>query len=104
VPTDAHHHRYLQFLVVHGGRRTALAHHLRYWLRERWIFHVQFNGQDAWMVELMPESGPERLYRPDASITGWRKLGEQARGSEQPSGPQMEEQTEEGLALAGQRR
>jgi hypothetical protein len=55
-------------------------HNLRYWLLERWRFHVQFNNQDAWMVELMPESGPERLYRPDASITGWRRLCDNARG------------------------
>jgi nitrite reductase/ring-hydroxylating ferredoxin subunit len=104
VPTDAHHHRYLQFLVVHGAPRTALAHHLRYWLRERWVFHVQFNGQDAWMVELMPESGPERLYRPDASITGWRKLGQQARGQERPEPVEPAQVLHEDRVLAAQRR
>jgi phenylpropionate dioxygenase-like ring-hydroxylating dioxygenase large terminal subunit len=103
VPTDAHHHRYLQFLVVHGGLRQAVAHHLRYWLRERWVFHVQFNGQDAWMVELMPESGPERLYRPDASITGWRRLCEHARGEDQAETPPTEE-SPEALAVIGQER
>jgi hypothetical protein len=84
VPTDREHHRYLQFLVVRGGALTALKHHLRYWLWVRWVFHGQFNNQDRWMVELMPESGPERLYRPDASITGWRRLCEQARGETHP--------------------
>jgi hypothetical protein len=29
-------------------------------------------GQDQWMIELM-DSPPERLYRPDVSITSWRK-------------------------------
>jgi hypothetical protein len=28
----------------------------------------------------MPETVPERLYRPDVSITAWRRLCEQARG------------------------
>jgi hypothetical protein len=31
------------------------------------------------MVRLMPETTPERLYRPDVSITAWRRLCEQAR-------------------------
>lgn len=91
VPTDRQHHRYLQFLVVHGGALKAIQHQLRYWLRERWVFHVQFNNQDAWMVELMPESGPERLYRPDASITGWRRLCEHARGEEESAEQRAEE-------------
>ena len=52
---------------------------------------MQFNNQDAWMVELMPESGPERLYRPDASITGWRKLCESARGEDQDVAEEVEE-------------
>jgi hypothetical protein len=28
----------------------------------------------------MPMTAPERLYRPDASITAWRRLCEHARG------------------------
>ena len=34
------------------------------------------------MVELMPETSPERLFRPDVSITAWRRLCEHARGEE----------------------
>ena len=34
---------------------------------------------------LTPDSAPERLYRPDASITAWRKLCEQARGAPPPA-------------------
>jgi len=79
-PVDTDHHRYFQLMVVHGSWLRRAMFWLTYWLYRRWIFHVQFNNQDAWMVELMPETGPERLFRPDASITAWRRLCEQARG------------------------
>ena len=80
VPIDEQHHRYVQ---LHSMRATGLWAWLfraRYWLYRRWINHVQFNNQDAWILELMPESPPERLFRPDVAITEWRRLCEQARG------------------------
>jgi Homotrimeric ring hydroxylase len=53
---------------------------LAYWLWWRWLAHVQFNGQDAWMVKLMDpfyseQDGwkRERLYRPDIGLTAWRR-------------------------------
>lgn len=88
VPVDGRHHRYFQFSVkwITGwsGRRFRWA----YWLWWRWLAHVQFNGQDAWMVELMDpfyseEDGwhRERLFRPDVGLTAWRKhCHENARG------------------------
>jgi phenylpropionate dioxygenase-like ring-hydroxylating dioxygenase large terminal subunit len=82
VPIDEHQHRYLQFLVTRARGLGALFYRLRYFLYRRWLFHVQFNNQDAWMVELMPETSPERLFRPDVSITAWRRLCEHARGEE----------------------
>src|SRR5262249_47280978 len=88
---DKDHHRYYQFLVRHETGAKAALFRLRYWLYRRWIFHVQFNNQDARMVELMPETAPERLFRPDASITAWRHLCEHARG-EEPPGQSPEEQ------------
>jgi hypothetical protein len=84
VPVDRDHHRYLQFLVTRARGWQALEYRLRYWLYRRWLFHVQFNNQDGWMVSLMPETGPERLFRPDASITAWRRLCEHARGVPPP--------------------
>jgi phenylpropionate dioxygenase-like ring-hydroxylating dioxygenase large terminal subunit len=84
VPTDHGHHRYLQFLVTRAHGRQEAAYRLRYWLYRRWLFHGQFNSQDASMVELMPEMGPERLFRPDVSITAWRRLCEHARGAAPP--------------------
>jgi phenylpropionate dioxygenase-like ring-hydroxylating dioxygenase large terminal subunit len=85
VPVDRERHRYLQFLVTRATGKDALEYRLRYWLYRRWLFHGQFNSQDASMVELMPEMGPERLFRPDVSITAWRRLCEHARGAEAPA-------------------
>jgi phenylpropionate dioxygenase-like ring-hydroxylating dioxygenase large terminal subunit len=83
-PVDKDHHRYYQFLVKQVSGAQAALFRAQYWLYRRWIFHVQFNNQDARMVELMPETSPERLFRPDASITAWRRLCEHARGEEPP--------------------
>ena len=85
VPLDRDHHRYLQFLVTRGSGKQALEYRLRYWTYRRWLFHGQFNNQDGSMVELMPENGPERLFRPDVSITAWRRLCEHARGAPPPA-------------------
>ena len=78
VPTTIGHHRYLQTVVRHTSGFNALLFRLRYWAYIRWIFHVEFNNQDASMVETM-QTPPEILYRPDRSIIGWRKLCEDAR-------------------------
>ena len=66
--------------MTHARGLDALKAHAYFWTNYRWVQLVQFNNQDAWMVRLMPETTPERLYRPDVSITAWRKLCEQARG------------------------
>ncbi|WJR76882.1 Rieske 2Fe-2S domain-containing protein [Bradyrhizobium sp. NP1] len=80
VPTKAGHHRYAQVLVKHTNAFNRLFLRLRYWTYIRWIFHVSFNNEDAWMVELT-ETPPEQLYRPDLSIIEWRKMCENARGT-----------------------
>jgi phenylpropionate dioxygenase-like ring-hydroxylating dioxygenase large terminal subunit len=77
VPTKAGHHRYLQFVVKHASGPAALAFRLRYWLALRWIFHVQFNDQDASMVERM-RTPPEQLFGPDHSLIAWRRLCEES--------------------------
>jgi phenylpropionate dioxygenase-like ring-hydroxylating dioxygenase large terminal subunit len=87
APVDARHHRYYQFLVKRARGPAALRYRAEYWGWRRWVNHVQFNNQDAWMVELMPETMPERLFRPDVSITAWRKLCEHARGEELAEAP-----------------
>jgi phenylpropionate dioxygenase-like ring-hydroxylating dioxygenase large terminal subunit len=82
-PIDADHHRYFQVMVARANRIGRLRFWLEYWLYRRWLF-VQFNGQDTEMIRLMPMTGPERLYRPDASITAWRRLCEHPRGAAPP--------------------
>jgi hypothetical protein len=46
-----------------------------YWTIVRWIFHGQFNDEDALMVDVM-DAPPERLYRPDKAIIAWREMCE----------------------------
>src|SRR5262245_13647080 len=82
VPVDGRNHRYLQFLVTRVRGVKALTFRIKYWSYRRWLFHGQFNSQDGWMVGLMPDTVPERLFRPDSSITAWRRLCESARGRE----------------------
>jgi phenylpropionate dioxygenase-like ring-hydroxylating dioxygenase large terminal subunit len=91
VPVDERHHRYLQFHVTQASGPSEWEFRGRYWLYRRWINHIQFNNQDLWMIRLMPESPPERLFRPDLSITAWRKLCEHARG-EAPMDTTLDEQ------------
>ena len=51
----------------------------------RWLFHGQFSGQDARMVEAT-DAPPERLYRPDVSLTEWRKLCEETEAARSAPG------------------
>lgn len=80
VPVDERHHRYFQFSVKWTTGLRALAFRAAYWTWWRWLAHVQFNGQDAWMVKLMDpfyaeQDGwqREKLYRPDVGLTAWRR-------------------------------
>jgi phenylpropionate dioxygenase-like ring-hydroxylating dioxygenase large terminal subunit len=76
VPEDADHHRYIQLLVAWPENSLEdLLFRIHYAIYIRWVFHGRFTGQDAWMVRLM-DVPPERLYRPDSSITEWRRLVE----------------------------
>ena len=76
VPADRGHYRYLVLAVawVSGWRR--LTWWLRYWLYILWVHHYNFNNQDLRVVRLQGESHPERLFRPDVSITAWRHMVE----------------------------
>jgi phenylpropionate dioxygenase-like ring-hydroxylating dioxygenase large terminal subunit len=88
VPVDDDNHLYVQFLVRWTRNPLQrLLHHLQYRLFYKWLFHLQFNGQDASMVEWVTrDDGPERLFRPDKSVTAWRRMVEQSkRGVPVPS-------------------
>ena len=80
VPVDESHHRYFQFSAMRATGAGAMRFRLAYWAWWRWLAHVQFNGEDAWIVKLMDpfyseEDGwcRERLFRPDIGLTAWRK-------------------------------
>jgi nitrite reductase/ring-hydroxylating ferredoxin subunit len=77
VPSTEDEYIYVQLFVQFRTGFAATLAKLRYLLFVRWLFHGQFTGQDRWMVEAM-HAPPERLYRPDVSITRWRALCEQA--------------------------
>jgi phenylpropionate dioxygenase-like ring-hydroxylating dioxygenase large terminal subunit len=73
VPIDSHTTRNFQMLAgpYAGARGTAFK--AQYWLWHRWVFHLLFNGQDERIISRLDYSAPERLYRPDRSITDLRK-------------------------------
>lgn len=105
VPTAAGKHRYLQFLLRRRGGLHALQFKLWYWLWFRWLFHVQFNNQDASVVELM-KTPPERLYRPDMSLIAWRHLCEResaggATAMEPPEVLYAQQESEQSVLLNG---
>lgn len=75
VPVDNDSHRYVGIMVnfLHGW--STLRFYVKYLGAIRWLFHGQFSGQDRWMVDIT-DAPPERLYRPDLSLTAWRNLAE----------------------------
>ncbi|GAA2404641.1 hypothetical protein GCM10010191_10470 [Actinomadura vinacea] len=72
VPVDADHVRYVQIMVRFEDGPKAAVFKAKYLSWIRWLFHGQFTGQDAWMVDVM-DAPPEKLYRPDLSLTAWRR-------------------------------
>jgi len=81
VPVDEDSHIYVQIATMNRGPLENLRFRLYYRLWVRWVFHGMFNDEDRLMVDVM-DAPPERLYRPDVSITEWRKLVEEtARGA-----------------------
>jgi phenylpropionate dioxygenase-like ring-hydroxylating dioxygenase large terminal subunit len=82
VPVDLAHHLYLQVLVRWSSNPFVQAFFwLRYQLYWRLVFHIMFNGQDGAMVEwITRDDEPERLFRPDKSVTQWRQMVERSLG------------------------
>lgn len=86
VPVDADRVRYVQLMVRFETGWRAQLFKATYLAAIRWLFHGQFTAQDAWMVDVM-DAPPERLYRPDLSITALRRHVEQADVVLQPTEP-----------------
>ncbi|GAA4730885.1 hypothetical protein GCM10023350_12750 [Nocardioides endophyticus] len=76
VPVDEDTVRYVQIMVRFEKGTKATAFKAKYLGAIRWLFHGQFTAQDAWMVDVM-DAPPEKLYRPDLSLTAWRRHIEQ---------------------------
>lgn len=73
VPTTEDEHLYVGMMVQFKTGLRGAWYRLRYLAGIRWLFHGNFSGQDAWMVE-ETDAPPEQLYRPDLSLTAWRRL------------------------------
>jgi phenylpropionate dioxygenase-like ring-hydroxylating dioxygenase large terminal subunit len=73
VPVDKDNHLYVGFMVQFKTGLAGLWYRMRYLGGIRWLFHGNFSHQDKWMVE-QTDAPPERLYRPDQSLTAWRRL------------------------------
>jgi phenylpropionate dioxygenase-like ring-hydroxylating dioxygenase large terminal subunit len=85
VPSDTNHYLSGLLATTHARGLEAVRFRAKYRLWLRWAFHGLFHDQDQWVIEQM-QIPPERLYRPDASITAWRRLcEEQARGAPLPT-------------------
>ncbi|GAB3969776.1 hypothetical protein GCM10029978_041790 [Actinoallomurus acanthiterrae] len=76
VPVDADNHQYVGVMVNFTEGWKTLGFYAKYLGAVRWLFHGQFSGQDAWMVDVT-DAPPEKLYRPDVSLTAWRTLAEE---------------------------
>lgn len=79
VPVDADRHHYVGVMVNFTEGWKTLGFYAKYLGAIRWLFHGQFSGQDAWMVDVT-DAPPEKLYRPDVSLTAWRNLSEEEYG------------------------
>ncbi|MFF8670314.1 Rieske 2Fe-2S domain-containing protein [Streptomyces sp. NPDC015242] len=79
VPVDADNHQYVGVMVNFKQGWDTLRFYAKYLGAVRWLFHGQFSGQDAWMVDVT-DAPPEKLYRPDVSLTSWRNLSEEEYG------------------------
>ena len=89
TPSERGQYHYLVFAVAWTTGWRRLTWWLRYWTYILWVHHYNFNNQDLSVVPLMKESHPERFFRPDVSITAWRRMVEdEARGPK----PGMSEQ------------
>ncbi|MEV6648925.1 Rieske 2Fe-2S domain-containing protein [Amycolatopsis sp. NPDC051371] len=76
VAASAEDHTYVQLAVMNQGKWRNRRFRLYYWTWARWVFHGMFNDEDRLMVEVT-DAPPERLYRPDVSLTEWRRMVEE---------------------------
>ncbi len=81
VPIAAGRTKYVGVMVQFKTGLAGALFYFKYLAGIRWLFHGQFSRQDHWMVA-ETDAPPERLYRPDISLIEWRRLVEEAVGSD----------------------
>ena len=91
VPIDDKNTKYVGAMFQFKTGLSKWMFYLWYLTGIRWMFHGNFSAQDHWMVD-NTDAPPERLYRPDVSLTEWRKLFSQAHpfGHEYPGDEKAE--------------
>jgi phenylpropionate dioxygenase-like ring-hydroxylating dioxygenase large terminal subunit len=77
TPIDRDRYQYLVLAVAWTSGIGRLTWWLRYWTYILWVHHYDFNNQDLTVVPWMGGSHPVRAFRPDVSITAWRKMVEE---------------------------
>jgi nitrite reductase/ring-hydroxylating ferredoxin subunit len=97
VPSDADNYYAMLIGVLPDTGLRGLLFRLRYKLYIGPLFHGQFNEEDQWIIQKI-RIPPERLYRPDVSITAWRTHCEKhARGATTAAPSPAEELVESGV-------
>jgi phenylpropionate dioxygenase-like ring-hydroxylating dioxygenase large terminal subunit len=76
VPIDDSHYRYTQVAVAWATGFQRLMWRLRYWTYILWVHHYGFNNQDLMVVPLQNPLKAENLFRPDVSVTAWRRFAD----------------------------
>jgi phenylpropionate dioxygenase-like ring-hydroxylating dioxygenase large terminal subunit len=100
IPMREHEHLHIRTGARGARGRAALGFTLWYQLYVRQLQAWAFYNQDALMIAAV-DAPPERLFRPDAAIVGWRKLCETARGAPGAAAPAAEAAPTAALAEAG---
>jgi len=75
VAAEPHRYRIFQLLTQRARGLIRWRTRIAYDLAIRWIYHHSFHDEDLLMVRAM-ETPPEVLYRPDRSISAWRRMVE----------------------------
>ena len=73
VPLTTDKFLFVQVITKRASFLRALLFRMEYWLIHRWLYHVMFNNDDVLMTKYS-HSGQEHLFRPDVSVTTWRKM------------------------------
>jgi phenylpropionate dioxygenase-like ring-hydroxylating dioxygenase large terminal subunit len=77
VPTSAGRHLTIQVSFKRTRGLDALLWRLRFWTYIRLVHHIMLNRWEDGFIVANMSSPPEVLFRPDVSITAWRRWCEE---------------------------